>query len=33
MGIVGDADVQRRFRDDMRAELDRNGGRFTLNVG
>ena len=33
MGIVGGADVQRRFREDMRAELRRNGGRFTLNVG
>jgi len=33
MGIIGNADVQRRFREDMRAELRRNGGRFTLNVG
>ena len=33
MGIVGNADVQRQFREDMRAELQRNGGRFTLNVG
>lgn len=33
VGIVGNADVQRRFREDMRAELRRNGGRFTLNVG
>lgn len=33
VGIVGDANVQRRFREDMRAELRRNGGRFTLNVG
>ena len=32
MGIVGNADVQRRFREDMRAELQRNGGRYTLNV-
>lgn len=32
IGIVGGADVQRRFRDDMRAELQRNGGRFTLSV-
>lgn len=32
VGIVGDASVQRRFREDMRAELARNGGRFTLNV-
>ncbi len=33
VGIVGNADVQRRFREDMRAELARNGGSFTLNVG
>lgn len=33
MGIVGSAAVQRQFREDMRAELRRNGGRFTLNVG
>jgi peptidoglycan hydrolase-like protein with peptidoglycan-binding domain len=33
MGIVGDAATQRRFREDMRAELERNGGRFTLRVG
>jgi hypothetical protein len=33
VGIVGNGDVQRRFREDMRAELQRNGGRFTLNVG
>jgi hypothetical protein len=33
VGIVGNADVQRRFREDMREELRRNGGRFTLNVG
>ena len=33
MGIVGNAGVQRRFREDMRAELARNGGRFTLRVG
>ena len=32
MGIVGDASVQRRFREDMRAELARNGGSFTLSV-
>ncbi|MEW5741404.1 MAG: peptidoglycan-binding domain-containing protein [Myxococcota bacterium] len=32
MGIVGDAATQRRFREDMRAELARNGGRFTLSV-
>ncbi|MBI2373142.1 MAG: peptidoglycan-binding protein [Deltaproteobacteria bacterium] len=33
IGIVGDANVQRRFREDMRAELNRSGGQFTLNVG
>jgi hypothetical protein len=33
VGIVGNGDVQRRFREDMRAELNRNGGRFTLQVG
>jgi len=33
IGIVGDAATQRRFREDMRAELNRNGGHFTLNVG
>ena len=33
MGIIGSASVQRQFREDMRAELSRNGGRFTLNVG
>jgi hypothetical protein len=33
VGIVGDASVQRRFRDDMRAELNRNGGSFDLRVG
>jgi peptidoglycan hydrolase-like protein with peptidoglycan-binding domain len=32
IGIVGNGDVQRRFREDMRAELQRNGGRFTLAV-
>ena len=32
MGIVGNADVQRRFREDMRAELQRNGGHYTLTV-
>lgn len=32
MGIVGNADVQRRFRADMEAELRRNGGRYTLAV-
>ncbi|HEU5217022.1 MAG TPA: peptidoglycan-binding domain-containing protein [Gemmatimonadales bacterium] len=33
MGIVGNGDVQRRFREDMRAELKRHGGSFTLHVG
>lgn len=33
IGIVGDASVQQRFREDMRAELNRHGGHFTLNVG
>ena len=33
MGIIGNATVQARFREDMRAELARNGGQFTLNVG
>ncbi len=33
VGIVGSASVQRQFREDMRSELQRNGGRFTLNVG
>ena len=32
MGIVGNGDVQRRFREDMRAELMRNGGHYTLKV-
>ncbi|MBI4818148.1 MAG: peptidoglycan-binding protein [Deltaproteobacteria bacterium] len=33
VGIVGDVATQRRFREDMRAELARNGGSFTLRVG
>ena len=33
MGIVGNAAIQRQFREDMRAELARNGGHFTLRVG
>ncbi len=33
VGIVGNGAVQRQFREDMREELRRNGGRFTLNVG
>lgn len=32
IGIVGDAETQRRFREDMRAELNRSGGSFTLSV-
>jgi peptidoglycan hydrolase-like protein with peptidoglycan-binding domain len=32
IGIVGDAATQRRFLADMRAELQRSGGRFTLSV-
>jgi peptidoglycan hydrolase-like protein with peptidoglycan-binding domain len=32
IGIVGGAEVQRRFREDMRRELERNGGRYTLRV-
>jgi hypothetical protein len=32
MGIVGDAATQRRFRDDMLAEIRRNGGSFSLQV-
>ena len=33
IGIVGDAATQRRFRDDMLAEIRRNGGSYTLTVG
>ncbi len=33
IGIVGDAATQRQFRADMMAEIRRNGGSFTLNVG
>ncbi len=33
MGIVGDASVQRRFRQDMLADLRKNGGSFHLRVG
>ncbi len=33
IGIVGDAATQRRFRQDMLAELRRNGGNFRLTVG
>ena len=32
LGIVGNADVQRRFREDMLAEIRRNGGSYTLTV-
>jgi peptidoglycan hydrolase-like protein with peptidoglycan-binding domain len=32
IGIVGNADVQRRFREDMLAALRANGGRYTLTV-
>ncbi|MFT3712507.1 MAG: peptidoglycan-binding domain-containing protein [Archangium sp.] len=32
LGIVGDAATLNRFRDDMNAELRRNGGSYTLRV-
>jgi hypothetical protein len=32
IGLVGDAATLRRFRDDMNAELRRNGGSYTLRV-
>ncbi|MDC0712377.1 peptidoglycan-binding domain-containing protein [Stigmatella sp. ncwal1] len=32
IGIVGDAATMRQFRDDMNAELRRNGGSYTLRV-
>lgn len=32
IGIVGDRDTQRACREDLRAELQRGGGRFTLTV-
>ncbi|MFO0599964.1 MAG: peptidoglycan-binding domain-containing protein [Myxococcaceae bacterium] len=32
LGILGDAATLRQFRDDMNAELRRNGGSFTLRV-
>jgi hypothetical protein len=32
IGLVGDAATLRRFRDDMNAELRRNGGAYTLRV-
>lgn len=32
IGIVGDAATLRRFREDMNAELRRNGGSYTLRV-
>jgi hypothetical protein len=33
MGIVGDGDVQERFRADMLAAIRRHGGSYTLRVG
>jgi hypothetical protein len=33
MGIVGNGATQKQFREDMRAELARHGGSFTLHVG
>ena len=33
IGIVGNGALQKQFREDMRAELERNGGSFTLHVG
>ena len=33
IGIVGNGALQKQFREDMRAELNRNGGSFTLHVG
>jgi peptidoglycan hydrolase-like protein with peptidoglycan-binding domain len=32
IGIVGDGNVQRQFRADMLAEIERNGGSYTLSV-
>jgi peptidoglycan hydrolase-like protein with peptidoglycan-binding domain len=32
IGIVGDAETLLRFQRDLRAELSRNGGRYTLRV-
>ncbi|MET0401914.1 MAG: peptidoglycan-binding domain-containing protein [Cystobacter sp.] len=32
IGVVGDAATMRQFRDDMNAELRRNGGAYTLQV-
>ncbi|MCP3140925.1 peptidoglycan-binding domain-containing protein [Pyxidicoccus xibeiensis] len=32
IGIVGDAETQRQFRADLNAELQRNGGVYTLRV-
>lgn len=32
IGIVGEASVQRQFREDMRAEFERSGGAFLLSV-
>jgi peptidoglycan hydrolase-like protein with peptidoglycan-binding domain len=33
IGVVGDKATQRQFQKDMEAELTRNGGHFTLQVG
>jgi hypothetical protein len=33
IGIVGNGATQKQFREDMRAELNRHGGSFTLHVG
>jgi hypothetical protein len=33
IGIVGNAAVQRQFRQDMLAELRRSGGHYKLRVG
>jgi peptidoglycan hydrolase-like protein with peptidoglycan-binding domain len=32
IGILGDGDTMRRFREDLNAELRRNGGSYTLRV-
>jgi hypothetical protein len=33
IGILGDAATMRQFREDLNAELERNGGVYTLTVG
>ncbi|HEY8209394.1 MAG TPA: peptidoglycan-binding domain-containing protein [Myxococcaceae bacterium] len=33
IGIVGNAATLKQFREDMRAEFNRNGGKFNLHVG